>query len=731
MARSPRRHYPRIASAESYAPLAVAPPEPISAPEFFGRDVDPRRIWKAFLRRRKLMAVVFVAFVTAVFAFTAMQPRQYTTQVKLIAGYASNSSASNAGTSLPVLNALLAASSNESAETYAELIQQAPVASEVISRLGLNTNIGTLLSHITVRPVTNTSILGVRVAWSDPDTAARIANTVATVFVDRERQLVARQADTAIGFLQEQLPDAQHRMQAAQAALSAYQMKVGIADLPSQTQTDINTLAALDARENQAALDAKQAESQLAAISSTLAGTPPTIVGSSTVSVNPVVSQIENQIAQLHVQLDAARQQYTDVHPTVIGLKAQIQQAEVELRQQPAQISSGSSSVPNPNYQQLQQQVATLTSNAAGAHAQIKTIEKQRAAFRPKLDQLPDRARRISDLQREAKADEGVYQALQQKYQEALITKTTALSDVSITQAADGHNYTVSPNFQLNLQLGAMIGLGLALSAAFLAEFLDDKFRSEDDVKERFGLPVLAAVPAIDSSDWRANQWIKPLSVEAFYQLVASLRYASGEVPRTIALVSAEAGDGKSTVAVNTAISMGLMRSKVLIVDADLRRPTIHQKLNLPNERGLSDVLIGMARFPDVVKSTRHANVWVLTAGRPAPNPVALLQSAAFDQLLKKARERFDTVIIDGPALRSIVDGVVLSHKADGTIMVVSSQHSDARSVQAALDKLRSLGSANLLGVVLNGVKPESARTNGYYIGAGQSKSLPGTSSVG
>jgi capsular exopolysaccharide synthesis family protein len=725
MMRPPRRQYAPVSNAaQSYA----------SATGAFGadipqREVDPRRVAVRLWRRRKLIAVVFVGFVAAVAAFTLMQPRQYTTQVKLIVGQ--GGSEATGATSLPILNALLAASGAQSGETYAELIQQAPVAEDVIQRLGLHTGVGTLMSHITVKPVTGTSVLGLRVSWSDPETAAKVANMVATVFVDRERQLVASQADSAIGFLQEQIPSAQRRMEAAQNALAAYQVRVGIADLPSQTNSDIQTLAALDSKENQAELDARQAQSQLAAIQGAMSETPATIVGSTSVTVNPLVTQLQSQIAQLSGQLQAARQQYTDAHPTVIGLRAQLAQAEAELRSQPAQIASGSSSIPNPIYAQLQGQVATLAGAVAGARAQISTIKAQRETFRPKLAQLPDRARRISDLQRETTAAQGLYQALQQKYQEAVISKTTALSDVSITQPADANNYTVSPNVQVNLAIAAIMGLGLALSAAFLAELLDDRFTSEEDVKERFGLPVLAAVPAIDSTDWRANQWIKPLSVEAFYQLVASLQYSSAGSPRTIALVSPGQGDGKSTVAVNTAISMGLMRAKVLVVDADLRRPTIHQKLNLANDRGLSDVLVGLARFPDVVKASRHAGVSVLTAGRPAPNPVGLLQSAAFDRLLKKARERFDYIIIDSPALRSIVDGVVLAHKAEGTVMVISSQHSDARAVQAALEKLRMVGSANLLGLVLNGVKPQASQTKNYYVGVEQSIPLPRTSNVG
>jgi capsular exopolysaccharide synthesis family protein len=733
--RSARGNHTQLATVTQYSP-ALAAPEAGPIPENFGRDIDPRRIWKTITRRRKLMTLVFFAFVGAVLIFTLLQPRQFATQVKLISGGSSgdatNAATANAGTSLPVLNALLAAGNGSSPETYAELLQQSPVAEEVIKRMGLHTSVGALLSHVSVRPVTNTSILALRVAWSDPETSARIANAFAAVFVDRERMLVARQADTAIGFLQEQLPDAQRHMQAAQNTLAAYQVRAGIADLPTQTQADISTLASFESKQHQAELEARQAEAQLSVLQGALASTPAFIVGSQNLAANPVLAQLQNQVASLHVQLDAARQQYTDEHPTVVGLKAQLQQAEAELRAQPAQVSSGSSSVPNPNYQQLQGQIATLASTATGAMTQAAMLAKQREAFRPKLDRLPEQARRIGDLQREAKATESFYEALQHKYQEAMISKTTALSDVSITQAADPSVYNMTPNFFLNLALGIFIGLGLALSSAFLADFLDDRFRTEDDVKERLGLPVLASVPAIESGDWRANQWIKPLSVEAFYQLVASLRYSSSAPPRSIAFVSPDQGDGKSTVAVNTAISMGLMRARVLIIDADLRRPSIHQKLNLGNERGLSDVLVGLARFPEAMKPSRHTGVWVLTAGRPAPNPVGLLQSVAFDRLLKKARERFDFIIIDGPALRSIVDGVVLAHKAEGTVMVVSSPRSDGRSVQGALEKLRSLGSMNLLGVVLNGVKPDvTENTNEYSVGVGQSISLPGTSRVG
>ncbi len=693
------------------------------------RDIDPQNIWKVLRRRRKMLFAVWAIFAILVAVATIVQPKKYTTQVKMIAGNASAGASANAqtnaGTQLPILNALLAANGVQSSETYAELIQQTPVADEVARRVGLDVGATELLSHLQVKPVTETAILALNVTWKDPVTSAKIANAFASVFVDHERQLVSGQADSAITFLQQELPNAQRKMRDAQEALSAYQVKTGIADLPTQTQNSVLALAALDTKQQAEQLDAAQAQAQLGAVQSQLAGTAQTIVGTRTVSQNPISGQLATQISSLQVQLNSARQQYTESYPAVIALKAQLAAAQRQAKTQPNEVVAGTQSIPNPVYQQLTQTAATLQATIASAQAQIKTIDQQRAAAQPKLNELPVQSRRIGDLQRTEKSAEGVYNALQQKYQDAVISKTTALSDVAITANADPNVYHKSPNLPFNIVLGIVVGLVLAITAVFLAEFFDDRFRSEEEVKERLGLPVLATIPMLESN--AREEWVKPLSVESFYQLVASLRYSSATPPRTIAFTSADQGDGKSTVTMNTAISMGLMNARVLIIDADLRRPTIHQKMNLSNDRGLSDVLVGLARFQDAVLPTEHAHVFVLPSGRSAPNPVGLLQGESFERLLRQAREQFDYVLIDAPALRSIVDGVVLGIKAEGTVLIVSAKQSDARSVRTAIEKLRAVDGVNLLGVVLNATRPDRRETaaNYYLGGGGQTIALP------
>jgi succinoglycan biosynthesis transport protein ExoP len=409
----------------------------------------------------------------------------------------------------------------------------------------------------------------------------------------------------------------------------------------------------------------------------------------------------------------------------VVALKSELAEAQRQLAAQPATVTSAVNAGPNPVYQAIEQQETTLKAQSDSAQASIRQIQSELSEQKPALDDLPNESRRITDLERNVKSATDIFQQLHDRYQNALIEKTTALSDVTITQAADPTVFSKQPNLGVNLFLGIVVGFALAVSAVFLAEFFDDRFRTEQDVRERLGVPVLAMIPLVDGLAAKDSEWVRPLAVEAFYELVASLRYSSTQPPRTIAFTSADQAEGKSTVALNTAISLGQMKARVLIIDADLRRPTIHTKLNVANETGLSDVLVGVAALDDAIRPTEHVGVSLLSSGRPSPNPVGLLQSEAFETLLKTVRDRFDFIIVDGPALRSIVDGIVLGVKTEGTVLIISSTSSEGRAVRSAIDKLRAVGGINLLGVVLNRARPDRGAANSYYLGAGHTMSLP------
>ncbi len=701
-------------------------------PEPQMRSMDLGRLWKTVVRRRKLFALVAVPLFVLVTLFTIFQKTQYSTYVRMIAGSANsdNSSVTPAngasGGSLSLLNAMLAARGTQTPETYVDLLLQPTIAAEVAQKIGLDATAQTVLAAVKAKPVPDTAIISLTATWTDPKTSAAIANNWAAVFVEHERTLIGQQADALLTSTNAQLPEAEQKVQLAQNELSTYQKSVGIASLPDQTTAIVANESTLESKLQSAELEGQQAEASLADVQSQIASTPPTIVGSENVAANPVAQSADADVARLKSQLAQARQQYTDAFPTVIALRAQLAEAERTAKTAPAEVSAGSSTIPNPVYQALQTQAATLSGTIASAAAQVETLKQQLAQAKPELQALPEKARRIADLERNVKAAQDYYEGLRQKNNDAVIAKSTSISDVSVTQAADPTTATAKPNRLLNIIVGLVLGIVLGLVAVFVTEFIDDRFRTADDIRDRLGLPLLGTIPQFDDAAIARDEWIKPLSIESFHQLVASLRYASNDPPRAITFTSPDRGDGKSTVVYNTALSMGMMGQRTLVIDCDLRRPTIHEKFGIGNDRGLVDVLVGLASLDDVIRPTDHPDVFVITAGRIVPNPVALLQSDAFDRALREATERFQHVLLDGPALRPIVDSLMLGLKTDGVVLVVSSPNSSGRAVSAALDKLRSVGSINLLGIVLNGTIPDKREYSPYYLGMGQSIPLTG-----
>src|SRR5579884_2183047 len=241
-------------------PLAM----PVAPTHSRAPELDPVGMWYAFLatfnRRRKLFFAVFFGIVGAVALVTLLTPKRYTVDAKMIAGNP-NSVAQNpqAQTALPVLNALLLANAAQSAETYAELITEAPV----------------LQRAIRVKPVTNANIISISVTWRDPQTAAKIANDVAAVFVTREADLVAGQANGAMDFLSKQIPVYQRRMRDAEMAVSKFETAHHIADLDTETQSEVNAAAGIQAKINATQLDRQQALAQVATLTAQLRSIKP------------------------------------------------------------------------------------------------------------------------------------------------------------------------------------------------------------------------------------------------------------------------------------------------------------------------------------------------------------------------------------------------------------------------------------------------------------------------
>jgi len=677
-------------------------------------------IVRTLQRRMKPMAIIFVGFVLLVVLFSLIVPKSYTAQVKIIAGNSGATSGSSDNTQLPILNALMAAAGANTAETYVELFQETPVAQQVSRNLKLPVGTRELLKRVNVKPVPNTNVISLSATWGDRKTAADIANEFGRVIVQRQRDLVASQASQALDFLKTQLPQAQRTMRDAQTRLADYQASHHVADINAQTQATIASIAALDGKIGQVQADAQQQRAQLASVQGQLSRTPATITAGVSVAANPVLQQLQTQLSQIDVQLQTARKQYTDQHPTVINLRQQEQQIRDEIARQQQTVVSNTNTAPNPLYQQLQQQAATYQSQAAADAAQLTVLTKQRSDMNPTLQKLPAQAAALADLQRQATSATDVFNALQQKYNNAAVAKDTALSDVTVTQPASPGTADVKPNLILNTILGIILGLALAIVGAFVIDYLDNSIKDDREVEQELALPPLAQIPLVRMRNGTpALPWVKTLTIESFLQLVTSIKYASDSKLESLVVTSPSQGDGKSTIALNVALAMAELEPRVLLVDADLRRPSLHAKLGIRNERGISDILVGRARLTEVAQKTKYGGLDVLTSGTPTPNPIKLLESQRMDDLLREASEHYRCIIIDTAAMSVNLDAAVLARKADGSIIVLSAGQTDMREAKKAMRRLTQVGVRNMLGFVLNRVVPRRQDYGAYELAPG------------
>ncbi|HEC61705.1 MAG TPA: polysaccharide biosynthesis tyrosine autokinase [bacterium] len=272
----------------------------------------------------------------------------------------------------------------------------------------------------------------------------------------------------------------------------------------------------------------------------------------------------------------------------------------------------------------------------------------------------------------------------------------------------------VGPNKLVSVALAAAIGFVLAAGAAYLLEYLDNTIRTPEEITQALQVPVLGAIANREESEFHSSYIAKhPRSImaEAFRSLRTNIEFAGVDKPlRSILVTSAGVSEGKTAVAVNLAVIMAQGGKKVIILDADLRKPNVHNYLELSNNRGLSDVFRGSLDLHDAIRTWEEENIICITAGNTPPNPAELIGSNKMDNILERLEQLVDVIVIDAPPL-IVTDAAVLASKVDGVLMVVRYGHTPKDRIQAAMELIHRSG-ARVIGVALNRI-PRNGRN--YY----------------
>jgi succinoglycan biosynthesis transport protein ExoP len=340
-------------------------------------------------------------------------------------------------------------------------------------------------------------------------------------------------------------------------------------------------------------------------------------------------------------------------------------------------------------------------------------------------------AREIASMQAEIGELEASLYDLEQNYTLLLSsTQQGATNSISIIEPATLPNWPIPNNSNTTVIMAAGVGAVLAITAAFVLELLDNSIRTTEKLNKVTGLPVLAGIAELKEEDLKLVTLSKPLSPTAeAYRMIRTAIQFSGIQDDTevtnILVISATPGEGKSTTASNLAVVLAQAGYKVLLVDGDLRRPTQHQIFGLSNKRGLTSMLLQMGMdstdeeiseiLTDTLQSTQAERLQLLACGPIPPNPAELLGSMKMKRVLSIADKNFDFVLIDSPPLLSVSEGLILSRRVDGVVLVARATTNKSQIKQAA-EKLREIN-ANVIGAVLNSVKSrdEGYRTLQYY----------------
>lgn len=555
---------------------------------------------------------------------------------------------------------------------------------------------------------------------TNPEIVAAVTREIASLFISENLKDRAQQANATAEFLDRELERLRGEVAAQEQKIREFkEQRMG--SLPSELNANLSTLDRLN-NELASNLAAQEAAAQrVALVNSQLRNATGTVVGAS----GPAPGSVGAALLEARRQLREAQRVYTDEHPTVKRWKGEVAQLEAEARRG----GDGSGTkvrIADPASDAMHAEVQAAQMDIARLRADEERLRKQIADLQKRVEETPRMEQDLLTLTRD-------YDNLAKTYQSLLGKKLEAAMARNLEQAQKGERFKVLhpvrvpnepafPDLKLLLPSGAGVALALCIVAIGVAELRNPAFRSVTRLTRATGLPIVASIPRIEGDqiyEQRPTGEVDPrLVVFTAPQSAPSEQYRSfipvlleHEERRVVLVTSAQRGDGKSLSCMNLALTVACdLGRRVLLIDGDLRRPTAHRLLRAKPQIGLTTVLEKRATFEEAVLETPIANLALLPAGRPAKNPLALLTSPTFLELIHEARSQYDTVFIDSPPLLPVVDTRFLRKLADLVLFVV---RADATPREAALRSMRELRS--VAGIVFNEVSAGSFRRYYYY----------------
>lgn len=556
---------------------------------------------------------------------------------------------------------------------YRKMTNPSSRSNEVLGREAV---ISEFLGSLTVEPVRSSRLVKLHVDNTDPALAARIANTAVQSYIAMAMERRLEGTSYAKNFLEDQIKQVKAKLEESERRLSAYAQTNQIVTLDEKTsainQTYVEYASAL-----------AKAEQETIKASAVLAEMQRNPEASAAVVDNKTIQAFKERRARLHVEYQENLRIFKPDFPKMLQLKAQI--AEIDSQIQGEVVAVGGS-----------------------LKAQFDAVARQEAQIRDKLAQTrkavlttQEQSIDLNLLKREVDTNRQLYDNLLQRFKEVGISANISSNNISVVDSAEPPLFPHKPNLATNLLIGLIAGVLLGAAIVVALEVMDDSIKYPDEVERVLGLPLMGVIPKLRGK----RSSTRPIAMEvhddprsalaeAYRSVRTALQFSTAEgAPKRLVVTSTTRNEGKSTTSLALAINFAQMGQRVLLIDADMRNPTVHKLLGIPNEFGLSNLLSSDHRGDKMITATSVPNLSVLTAGPVPPNPVDLLTGPKLLLLLNiTAALGIDYVIVDAPPMLGLADSVVLGNQMQNILFVVQASSTRKAHIRNALRRLRQAG---------------------------------------
>ena len=658
--------------------------------------------WRVIRSRKEIVLAVAILVVLTGTVYTLMLPNIYASSVRI-----------SVSEDAPEINPFSGPQQLYSSynpyflRTQFEILQSKPILYEVVNRLNLQQEWGKggeklsrevaykiLKNSISVFQQRDTSLIVISVKRDNPEEAADIANELSEVYRDSRLDLAVKSARGAIDKIAEAMNEQLIRMEAAEEKVQNIRSDLDIAVVGGEGSIDVGDIRMQQLEGDRLLAQKEMMEKEgLLQILENL-DDKDLIERASYITFDQIVMTTIQQLQDIDIQLSSLDADYGSNHPEVKRYKLQKQKIEETLQKRLQALRNGLQTeymIAKNNYESLASVLATVRSD---------TIESQGTKFRP-----------FRNAQNDLETERFIYNQLKSKHRQEIITLEVPRNPVDIIDIAEPNRRPVSPNLFMNVLLSIFVGLGAGVGLAYFIEYLDTSIKTADDVERILGLPVLGLIP----------QKVRPLieegpdseHAEAYRVLRTNLAFTEGGSHRgAFSVLSGGAGEGKSTTVFNLAFVSAQQGEKVLLIDADLRRPVQHTILGVSNRFGLTNVLLRDVPVEEAIKATSVPNLHFLPSGRLPRTSLGVLDPKRIGELITSLKSKYDVVLIDTPPLVGISDSSIIAKETDGAIIVVQYRKYPRDMLIKAKGMIEALG-VNVIGAVLNNINV--MRDDYYY----------------